>query len=239
SVAPSSANPQSVQVSAPGGTASVTLAASITEPSDGSPGDISFATPVTCALTPVVSGTPRSAAAAVSGGGVGGTLLATCAFANLAVNEYTVQISVGGDRYTGSAQTALSVFDPSLGSVTGGGVVSRNGNQAVFGLTARYLKNGRVQGDFTWREHGSGPDVLIQSTAIQSISIVGNAAVVIGEAIVNGTPHCGFQVIAVNNGSPGINRDQLALEITNPDGTIRPDLTFPLTPITGGNIQLH
>lgn len=238
-VAVSPANPQSVQVSAPGGTAPVTLAGSITETPDGSPGDISFAAPVTCTLTPVVSGTALTVTAVVSGGGSGGTLLATCAFPKVAVNEYGVQITVGGDRYTGSAQTTVSVFDPSLGFVTGGGIVLRNGSQAAFGFNAKYLKNGQLQGDFTWLEHRSDSDVMIQSTGIQSLSISGNAAVIVGEATVNGVPHYGFQVIAVNNGSPGINRDQLALQITNPDGTVRADLTFPLTVITGGNVQLH
>src|SRR5581483_3794033 len=119
----SPSNPQSVQVTAPGGTASVTLAASLKEAPDASPGDISFAAPVTCTLTPILSGTTISVTAAVSGGGVAGTLSATCAFPKLAVNDYAVQIAVGGDRYTGSAQSALSVFDPSLGFVTGGGVI--------------------------------------------------------------------------------------------------------------------
>ena len=239
SVTLSPSNPQSVQVGVPGGTASVTLAASIRETPDGSPGDISFAAPVNCTLTPVLNGATVSAPAAVSGGGVGGTLLASCAFPKLAVNDYAVQIAVGGDYYTGSAQSALSVFDSSAGFVTGGGVIFRSGSEATFAISAKYLKNGRLQGDFSWLEHRSGPDVVIQSTAIQSLSIVGNAAVVVGEASVNGTPHYGFQVVAVNNGSPGIHHDQLALQITNPDGTARSDLSFPLTLISGGNIQLH
>ncbi len=223
----------------PGGPASVTLAASVRETADASPGDISFAVPVTCTLTPVLNGATVSTSAAVSGGGVGGTLSATCAFAKLPVNDYAVQIAVGGDHYTGSAQSALSVFDSSAGFVTGGGVILRSGSHATFGLSAKYLKNGRLQGDFSWLEHRSGPDIVIQSTSIQSLSVVGNAAVVVGEASVNGTPHYGFQVVAVNNGSPGINHDQLALQITNPDGSARGDLSFPLTLISGGNIQLH
>lgn len=239
SVALSSTNPQSVQVAAPGGTASVTVGASITETPDGSAGDISFAAPVTCTLTPVLSGPALTRQALVSGGGTGGTLLATCAFANVPVNEYTLQVALTGDHYTGGAQSAFSVFDPSLGFVTGGGVILRSGSQAAFALNAKYLKNGRLQGDFSWLEHRSGPDVLIQSTSVQSLSIVGNAAVIVGEAMVNGALHYGFQVVAVNNGSPGINRDQLALQITNPDGTPRADLSFPLTLITGGNVQLH
>ena len=46
---------------------------------------------------------------------------------NVPVNVYDVGISVGGNNYIGSGSTVLAVFDPSLGFVTGGGTIVRNG----------------------------------------------------------------------------------------------------------------
>src|SRR5262249_3794418 len=68
-VTPSASNPTNVKVNSPGGTAGpITLCAEIKEASDGSPGDISLATPVTFTLTPVASGTVITRTATTSGG---------------------------------------------------------------------------------------------------------------------------------------------------------------------------
>jgi predicted extracellular nuclease len=238
-VAPSASNPQTVQVSAPGGTASVTFAASITEAADGSPGNTSFVNPVTCTLVPVIPGVPLTLNAILSGGGTGGTLSASCTFANVPVNEYTLQITAGGSYYTGSSQSMFAVVDPSLGFATGSGSFTRNGYSVEFALNAKYLKDGRPQGSITYTEHRPGGNVVVQAAAIQSLSLVGNSAVMIAQATVNGAGAYLLQAIAVDNGEPGVNHDQFAVQITNPDGTPRSDLTFPLTTITGGNIQAH
>ena len=40
----------------------------------------------------------------------------------------------------------LAVYDPSLGFVTGSGTVLHNGVLANFGMNAKYLENGQIQG---------------------------------------------------------------------------------------------
>ena len=103
-VTPSASNPTSVKVNSSGGNGRpITLCATVTEVSDGSPGDISLATPVTFTLTPVAPGTTITRTATTSGGGVGGTLTACVTLSNVPVNVYDVGISVGGNNYTGSA----------------------------------------------------------------------------------------------------------------------------------------
>jgi hypothetical protein len=81
--------------------------------------------------------------------------------------------------------------------------------------------------------------VVVLAAAIQSLSMVGNSVVMVAGATVNGSGPYVLQAVGVDNGEPGVNNDQFALQITTPDGTPRADLTFPLTTITGGNIQAH
>ena len=134
-VTPSLINPASVKVAAPGGSSpAFTLTAAIVEVADGSLGNISNAVPVTFTLTPLLSGGPINCTATTSGGGVGGTLTASCTFSGVAVDLYTVTISIGGIYYTGSATSLVSIYDPSLGFVTAGGTVLRGGVLANFGL---------------------------------------------------------------------------------------------------------
>src|SRR5262249_2967299 len=120
-VTPSTSNPTAINVNSPGGTAGpITVSASIVEKSDGSQGNISLAIPITCTLSPILAGSTYTVTATTSGGGVGGTLTATCAFPSVAVNAYMLKFTIGGSYYTGSAQSVLAVSDPSLGFVTGG-----------------------------------------------------------------------------------------------------------------------
>src|SRR5262249_21731016 len=84
-VTPAETNRTAVKVNAPGGTAGpITLCAAINEVSDGSPGNISFATPVTFTLTPIAAGAPTiTRMADTTGGGVGGTLTACVTLNNV------------------------------------------------------------------------------------------------------------------------------------------------------------
>src|SRR5262249_60331596 len=122
-VTASDSNPTSVRVNSPGGTAGpITLCATINEASDGSPGDISLATPVTFTLTPIVPGAPAiTQTAAISGGGVGGTLTACVTLVNVPVNVYDGSLSVGGNPYTGSGSARIPGYGPSLGFLNCGG----------------------------------------------------------------------------------------------------------------------
>jgi hypothetical protein len=96
-VTPSASNPTQVKVNSPRGSAgSINLCAAVAEMSDGSPGDISNAASVTFTLTPVAPGMTINQTATVSGGVVGGALMACAAFSNVPVNVYNVGIIRNG-----------------------------------------------------------------------------------------------------------------------------------------------
>jgi subtilisin-like proprotein convertase family protein len=237
-VTPSDLNPTSVKVNSPGGTAGpVTLCAAINETSDGSPGDISLATPVTFTLTPVAPGTTITRTATTSGGGVGGTLTACVTLTNVPVNVYDMGISVGGSYYTGSGSAVLAVYDPSLGFVTGGGTVFHNGVHATFGFNVKYKKNGAPEGELLYTECGPTGSVKLKSTSMQSLSVVGNTGVIIGKATINGVGNYTFRATVVDNGEPGSN-DRFGLRVTTSGGAVVPGLTFDPITLSGGNIQV-
>jgi Subtilase family len=238
-VAPSASNPTTVKVNSPGGTAGpITLCATINEASDGSPGDISLATPVTFTLTPVAPGTPTiTQTATVSGGGVGGTLTACATFNNVPVNVYDVGVSVGGNNYTGSGSSALAVFDPSLGFVTGAAAIIRDGRIGILAFAVKYQRNGVPLGELLYVENHPTGLLTLKSTSIQSLSIAGNTGVIIGKATVNGVENHTFRAIAVDNGEPG-RHDRFGLQVTAPNGAIVPELTFDPITLFVGNIQV-
>ena len=60
----------------------------------------------------------------------------------------------------------------------------------------------------------------------------------IGKATVNGVWNHTFRVTVVDNGEPGRN-DQFGLQVTAPNGTVIPGLTFNPITLSGGNIQVH
>ena len=239
-VTPSASNPTDVKVNHPGGTAGpIILCAAINEVGDESPGDISLATPVTFTLRPAVPGAPTiMQTATTSGGGVGGTLTACVTLTNVPVNVYDVDVSVGGNHYTGSGSTVLVVFDPSPKFVTGVGTIVRNGAPAVFAFNAKFQKNGKVEGSLVYIERRQNREVKLEIVSIQSLSIVGNTGVLIGKAIFNGGD-CTFRATVIDNDLFG-RHDKFGLQVTTPSGAIIPDLTFdPITLSTGNILVPH
>lgn len=238
---PSSSNPISVKVNTAGGTAGpIVLKADIMEVSDGSLGDIAKATPVTCTLTPVASGAPIVITAVITGQGGGGTNTATCTTnSSVPVNVYDVNFSVGGNYYKGSADSVLTVYDPSLGFVTGGGTVKNpnNGYTANFGGNVKYLKSGQIQGSFLYIEHRPTGDVMLKSNALGSLAIVGNTAIITSKTTLSGVGNYSLIATFVDNGEPGTT-DQFGLKVTDPSNVGAPDLTYSPVTLTGGNIQV-
>ncbi len=230
-------NASTVQVTSPGGTANFALSATVQELPDGSLGDIANGAPVTFNLLPLGPGSAISRTAVSSGGGVGGTATAKATFSNVPVNVYEVQIQVDGNFYTGSSSAVIAVFDPSLGFVTGGGTIVRDDVKANFGLNFKYLKNGNAQGQMVYIEHRATGDVVVKSNAIESLSIVGNQAIIIGKANVNDAGNHRFRAIVIDAGEPG-KQDQFGLQITTANGTVVPGLTFNPIPLAGGNVQV-
>ena len=120
-------------------------------------GSISNATPITVTLNPVVAATAIVCPVTTSLGS--GSLTATATCADVPGDVYGVSISIGGDYYTGAADSVVAVYDPSLGSLTGGGTVLHNGVPANFGINVKYvkyLKNGQIRGGMLYTEHRLG-----------------------------------------------------------------------------------
>jgi hypothetical protein len=236
-VTPRSNNPLAVKVSTAGGTAaSITLVANISEVADGSLGNIAKAVPVTFTLSPLAGGSTIIKVATVSGSGTG-PLVASVTLTNVPVNVYDVSISIGGNYYTGSAETCLAVYDPSLGYVTGGGTVMHEGAAANFAFNAKYVKGGQLQGSLFYIEHRLSGDVVLKSNAMGALAIVGNKAVLTGKATLAGVGNYKFQATVVDNGDPG-SSDQFGLQVTDPSGAVVTSLTFDPLTLSAGNIAV-
>jgi len=181
SAAFSDANPTSVPVAADGGDSGMfELVADVTEtvpdlPVDlYGPGDISLAN-VTMDLVPVGPGSAVPATGCVSDNSVGVVQTVTCSFSAVPVETYTVEVTIGGDYYTGSAEDVLTVYDPSLGHTTGGGWFHWPGtsDKTNFGYTMKYGKNGKnVKGSLLLIRHmAEGGKYRIKSNALSGLAI--------------------------------------------------------------------
>jgi subtilase family protein len=233
----SASNPTQVKVNSPRGAAgSIMLCAAVADVSDGSPGDISNATPVTFTLSPVGPGSPITQNATLNGGGVGGTLTACATFNNVPVNGYDVGVSVGGNNYTGSGSGALAVFDPSLGSYKGIGTIIRNGRNGTFLFNIKYRRDGTPLGGLIYTERRPTGFVTLQGSSVQSLSIAGNTGVIFGKATVNGVGNHTFRATFVDSSKSG-RGDRFGLQVISPSGAIVPDLTFDPITLRGGNIR--
>ncbi len=238
-VSPAAANPFAVQVNAPGGTGGpATLCFNMDEVSDGSPGDTSNITSVTVNVTPIGSGSAVAAGAAVlSGGGVGATRTACVTLNNVPVNVYDVTLTINGSFYQGTGSTVFTVYDPSLGFVSGGGQLIHNGFKASIGVNIKYLKSGNAQGSLLYIEHRPTGDVVVKSNTISTMAIVGNEALPTGKAVVNGVGNHSFIARLIDNGEPG-STDRFGLRLTGPSGNILVDLTFDPIQLSGGNFSV-
>jgi subtilisin-like proprotein convertase family protein len=237
-VTPVASNPTAVQVSSRrGASGPIKLCAAITETNDESLGDIALATPLTFTLTPVAPGTqPITQTATTSGGGVGGTLTACAALNNVPVNVYDVGVSVGGNNYTGSGGASLAVFDPSLGAFKGVGTIVRNGRPSTFLFNVKYRKNGSPQGGLLYAERRPTGFLILQASAVQSLSVIGNTGVMFGNARVNGVANHTFRATVVDGGKSARN-DRFGLQVISPSGAVIADLTFDPIALRGGNIK--
>jgi hypothetical protein len=239
SVDASSANAGAVQVSSPGGSASsVNLCFQINELADGSAGNTANVTSATLVLAPIGGGPSiTTSTATFTGGGVGATRNACFNLATVAVNVYDVTMTINGIYYTGGGTTILTVYDPSLGMVTGGGTIIRNGVKANFGVNIKYQKNGNAQGQVLYMEHRATGVVKLKSNAMGDMAIVGVDANATGKATLNGVGNHAFIARIIDNGEPGTN-DRFGLRVTDPNGNIVVDMTFDPVQLEGGNVQV-
>ena len=238
-VDPAAANSFAVKVNSPGGTGGpIPLCFEMNEVSDGSPGDTTNITSVTVTVTPIGSGSAVSAGAVVlGGGGVGATRTACFTLNNVPVNVYDVSLTINGNFYQGAGSTVLTVYDPSLGFVAGGGSLIHNGYKANVGVNIKYLKNGNAQGSLLYIEHRPTGDVVVKSNAIGAMAIVANEAKPSGKATVNGVGNHSFIARVIDNGDPGF-ADRFGLRVTSPAGLVLIDLTFDPIQLSGGNFSV-
>ena len=155
-------------------------------------------------------------------------------------------VSADGTACTVNMNAARSVVvnfkllsDPSLGSLTGSGTVTHNGNKADFSFNAKYSNTGTLHADVLYVEHQSAGDVVVQSVATQSVSITGNSAAIVTNGFVNNTGNYTLMITVTDNGEPGTNVDLFGLEVWGPSNAVVPGFTFPQTLITSGNIKVH
>jgi hypothetical protein len=155
------------------------------------------------------------------------------------VNLYEVSFAIGGNFYTGSGESVLTVYDPSLGFVTGGGTITNpvTGYTANFGFNVKFLKNANSQGSVLYMEHRPDGDVKLKSNALGPLAIVGNQGIVTGKGTLNDVGNYTFTMTGIDNGDPGAN-DRYGLKVNQPNGAILTNLTFNPIKVDAGNIQV-
>jgi len=272
-VTPDAGNLSAIQVGAPGGTGSFTLKFAVQEdvtpapepaPNDGAePGDIGNAG-LTVTLISVANGgnvSPSSCSSAVAGSGYAGIKTFTCNFSGVPVGAYEVAAVVanGGSPlatyYQGRYDDALTVYDPSLGFVTGGGKFVLDGDRVSFGLSVTYTGKGKTtaRGNLVVvRHHADGSSCRAKSNAIDAPAINGNTASFSGKAnyacvdalgntLPGGAGNLTLTGWVQDNGEPGSSSattpDRFWVRVMGELMMATPGSTNS-KPLTGGNIQV-
>ena len=153
------------------------------------------------------------------------------------------------------ADAVLTFYEPSGQFVTGGGwVADPTGGKGNFGFTARYLKNGRVQGNLVYiyggEYNGEVVEYKIKSNALNALAFGGNtfpvSASLQGKAI--------FNIIRASDGATLYSDGNASFLATVVDGDTNTADTFalvvydkrgveiknvPETLLEGGNVIAH
>ena len=223
-------------------------------------GDIGLAD-VVIDLVPVgpggtVSGT--GCTRAISGAGYLGVLEVTCGFSGIPVNTYSIEVTIDGSYYTGSAEDVVTVFDPSLGFASGGGWFYWPGtmDKTNYGFTMKYGKNGRnVKGNMLVIRHlADGTNHRFKSNALGGLAVGEGGSPSFGWASFTGKGtyrapgwedaigNHEFTVYVEDHGEPGADADRIWVEVLDKSDLVVPGLSIapPATDnaevIDGGNI---
>lgn len=267
------ANTAAEQVAQPGGASGAfTLHATVQETSPDAPGeqaavgDIANAQ-LTMQLVPLGLGSPVTGTctpAAPTGSGYGATLPVSCSFNGVPVNTYTVVATVGGGFYAGSADSVVTIFDPSLGSTSGGGWLTwaDGGSQdeaqplrVNLSFTAKYVnQDPNAKANFQlMRQVAGGGMFRLRSTSLQGLSIGEDRSVPLGWATFTGiasyqepewsAPRDGYRyTVYVEDRSAGT--DRFWVEVRDPQGALVQSVSLSRTPqanaleLQGGNIRV-
>jgi len=269
-----SANPVLVDVVAPGeDSVAFVLNAEVEElvpdatGNTALPGDIKNAI-ATLTLTPVGPGssetsvcTALNAPPADAYGAAGGVLEISCAFDDVPVNVYQVTLEIGSDTdgvyYRGADNDVLTVFDPSLGFVTGGGWFHwpDTEDRTTYGVNAKYNKKGNnVLGSLLLIRHlPDGTMYRIKSNALAGLSL--GSGVDFGWAALSGKStyqepswpdavgnHL-FTAYVEDHAEPGAGIDRVWVKVQDPDGNpvtlaMPEDAVSNAATIGGGNVSV-
>jgi len=245
-------NPTAVQVSAPGGTGSFAMIVNITQ-TDSNPGDMTKILPanVSMTLAAVSGGSRTQTATSISAAGV-----ATFNFTGVLVNAYGVTVTLTNTYFEADPiETVLTVYDPSLGFVTGGGWFNWPGttDKTNFGFVMQYGKNGStLKGSLLLIRHTADGIIRIKSNSLTPGSLVlGTTTAPMGwasfagkctysvssEGISDGTPL--FKVYVEDGNNPGTGFDKFWIQV---DGhaslSMSPMASSSAVTIVGGNIAV-
>jgi VCBS repeat-containing protein len=139
-------------------------------------GDLAHAN-VAMTLLPVGPGTPiaGSCGGSTTGAGYDQVRTVICAFAEVPVDTYTVELAVTGGYYTGIGEDVLTVYDPNAGFATGGGWFAwpETGDRTNFGFTMKYNKKGTsIQGTLLMIRHlPDGSIYRVKSNALYGLTV--------------------------------------------------------------------
>jgi PKD repeat protein len=260
-------NPVAVLVDTPGGDSgpfSLTVYVSETEPdlpeASAALGDISLAS-VSVNLVPVGPGSPVSGVCTpgtVVGTGYDSVLPVTCAFDDVPVNTYAVEVTVGGGYYAGAAQDVLTVYDPSLGFATGGGWFywPETSEKTNFGFTMKYNKKAtKVQGSLLIIRHCSDGSIYrMKSNALYGLAVGESLDPAFGWASFSGKgtykdkewlePIGNYEFVAYveDHNEPGTGHDQFWIEVLDKERNVIGEMSMDreavghTTTLGGGNI---
>ena len=184
----------------------------------------------------------------------------TCHFAaGVAVNTYTVQVSATGDYYAGGTEDVLTISDPSLGFITGGGRFAwpGTGERTTFGFTFKYNKSGsNPQGNVLVVRHlADGTIYRMKSNALDGLAL-SPAASAYGYASFTGKAtfleprattalgNYSFTGYVEDRAEPGANADRFWLSLRSPAGEVVAPLSLGGTAdanaavLSGGNVSV-
>jgi hypothetical protein len=103
-------------------------------------------------------------------------LTVTCSFDAVPINTYAVAVTVDGSYYSGSNEDVVTVYDPSRGFTTGGGLFiwpGSAGDETSFGFSMEYNKNGKnLKGRLTvTRRLADGSLLRMKSNALDGLAL--------------------------------------------------------------------
>ena len=252
-------NPLSVKVAAPGGNSgpfSLRLAVRELQPDRSSvtppaPGNIGLAT-VRLDLVPVGPGGTITAVCTptgVTGTGYDAQLVVTCNVNNVPVNTYLAGAVVNTNGYyTGTGESVLVVFDPSLGFTTGGcwfywpGSADPRtgypGDKTNAGFSAKYLGRSNVKGSLLVIRHlRDGSIYRLKSNAMMGLSVGESRNPAFGWATINGKAtyqepgwlealgNYSFVAYVEDYGEPGTS-DRFWIEVKDRNSVVKTDLSM-------------